>query len=155
VNRFIIAGLLLLLSACAAAEPARSVGSQPKRAVGPAELPRVVNLKICRVTVEPSKLRHSVPTRSAPSIAIEFLVETDGDVPVRAYGPALFVGGVEVNQSERIGPTTWRLLAFDYEHLTPGSPIKWGWMKAPASARASTRFRYKIERDPEACKSGR
>ena len=74
-----------------------------------------------------------------------------GKCTARAYGPALFIGAIEVNQSERIGATTWRLLGFEPERLTLGARVAWGWMKAPPSARAGTPFRYEIERDARVC----
>jgi hypothetical protein len=77
--------------------------------------------------------------------AIEFLVETDGEVPVRDYGPALFVGGVEINQSERVDPTTWRFLAYNTEPLKRNAAISWGWMKDPKPARQRTKYRFVIE----------
>jgi hypothetical protein len=64
---------------------------------------------------------------------------------VRAHGPALFVGDVEVNQSERVDKTTWRLLAFEPERLKAGAPISWGWMRDPQTARQATKFRYNVK----------
>lgn len=57
----------------------------------------------------------------------------------------LFVGDVEVNQSERVDKTTWRLLAFEPERLEAGAPISWGWMRDLERARQATKFRYNVK----------
>jgi hypothetical protein len=109
------------------------------------ELPRIRELRIRHIPFEPPKLEHFGSSLSRFKEAIEFIVETDGAVPARAYGPALFVGDVEVDQSERVDETTWRLLAFEPERLKRGAPISWGWMKDPEAARQPTKFRYELE----------
>jgi hypothetical protein len=113
--------------------------------IPPHDLPHIRKLWIRRIPFEPPKLEHFTSSLSRYKEAIEFIVETDGAVPVRAYGPALFVGDVEVNQSERVDKTTWRLLAFEPERLKSGAPISWGWMKDPETARQRTEFRYEVE----------
>jgi hypothetical protein len=109
------------------------------------DLPHIRTLRIRRVRVEPPKLAHFDSSLSDRPEAIEFLAEVDGDVPIRAYGPALFVGDVEVNQSERVDRTTWRFLALEPERLKPDAPISWGWMKDPESARQRTQYRFVLE----------
>lgn len=111
----------------------------------PIDLPRIRELKIRRIPFEPPKLEYFESSLSRYREAVEFIVETDGPVPMRAYGPALFVGDVEVNQSERVGATTWRLLAVEPGRLENGAAISWGWMKDPAGARQATRYRYEVE----------
>lgn len=111
------------------------------------DLPKILSLRIHRVRFEAPKLEHFKSSLSQYSQAIEFIVETDGVVPTRAYGPALFIGNVEVNNSELMGTTTWRFLHFEPERLKPGAPISWGWMKDPEEKRLQTDFRYEIEGD--------
>jgi hypothetical protein len=113
------------------------------------DLPRIRDLRIRRIPFEPPKLEYFESSLARYREAVEFLVETEGPLPVRAYGPALFVGDVEVNQSERVGDASWRLLEFEPERLKPGAPISWGWMKDPEGARQPTRFRYELEGDRE------
>ena len=109
------------------------------------DLPQIRRLRIRRIPFEPPTLEHFTSSLSRYKEAIEFIVETDGPVPVRAYGPALFVGDVEVDQSERVDNTTWRLLAFEPERLEAGAPISWGWMRDPEAARQPTNYRYEVE----------
>ena len=114
---------------------------------GALALPRIRELRIRRIPFEPPKLEHFRSSLARHKEAIEFIVETDGPVPTRAYGPALFVGDVEVDQSERVDETTWRLLALEPERLRPGAPICWGWIKDPEAVRQCTRFRYEVGTD--------
>jgi hypothetical protein len=109
------------------------------------DLPDIVRLTIRRIAFHAPKLEYFKSSLERYTHAIEFVVETDGPVPVRAYGPALFIGDVEVNQSERVDDTTWRLLAFEPVRLKTGAPISWGWMKDPKPARQRTKFRYRVE----------
>lgn len=108
-------------------------------------LPPIRELRIRRIPFAPPKLAHFQSALARYKEAVEFIVETDGEVPVRAYGPALFVGDVEVNQSEHVGKTTWRLLAFEPERLERGAPISWGWMKDPEPDRQRTKYLYEPE----------
>jgi len=117
----------------------------PSRPPFSTDLPGLRDLRIRRIPFDPPKLEHFESSLARYREAVEFLVETEGPVPVRAYGPALFVGDIEVNQSERVGDTTWRLLAFEPERFEVGAPISWGWMKDPDAARQPTRFRYDME----------
>jgi len=111
------------------------------------DLPRIRELRIRRVPFEPPRRAHFRSSLARHKEVVEFTVETDGEVPVRAYGPALFIGDVEVNQSEAVGKTTWRLLAFEPQRLKPGAPISWGWMKDPEPDRQRTKFTYQVEGD--------
>ena len=109
------------------------------------DLAGILSLRIRRVEFEAPKLEHFESSLSRHKEAIEFVVETDGSVPTRAFGPALFVGNVAVNNSELIGETTWRFLHFGPEKLRPGASISWGWMKDPKHKRLRTKFRYELE----------
>lgn len=109
------------------------------------DLPRLRGLRIRRIRFEAPELEHFRSSLTDRHEAVEFLVETEAPVPVRAYGPALFIGDVEVNQSERLGDTTWRILAFDTDLLRPHAAIRWGWMKDPEEVRQNTQFRYEPE----------
>lgn len=124
-----------------------SDAAQSPPGFGTPALPRIRMLRIRRIPFEPPKLEHFNSSLSRFKEAIEFIVETEGPIPARAYGPALFVGDVEVSQSERIDETTWRLLALEPERLRPGAPICWGWMKDPEAARQCTQFRYDVSPD--------
>ena len=77
--------------------------------------------------------------------AIEFTVTTDGPFPVRALGPALYVGQTAVIESEQVEGERYRFLAFEPDALEEGAPIALGW-SARSTDRRETRFRF--ERPP-------
>jgi len=134
VSRYVSFGIVMALASGMSAAVVAG-------AVAP-DLPNIRSIRIRLISMEPAP---DTPARSAaPKEVVEFIVETDGQVPARAYGPALFVGDVEVNQSERVGRTTWRFLAPDPSRFRAGDTISWGWMKDPKTARQRTRFRYQL-----------
>ena len=108
-------------------------------------LPRILRLEIRRISYQAPELKHFKSSLSRFDQAIEFTVETDQAVPTRAYGPALFIGNVEVNHSELVNENTWRFLHFEPETLKRGAPISWGWMKDPKKNRIRTNFRYELQ----------
>lgn len=116
---------------------------RPREPLSP-DLPPIRNIRIRRRQFEPPKLANFRSRLPAGSEVVEFVVETYGDVPARAYGPALFVGDVEVDQSEKVGASTWRFLAFEPRRLREGEPITWGWMKDPKRSRQKTDFRFEF-----------
>ena len=107
------------------------------------DLPEVLDIKVRRVPFKPRKLRNFGSALAEFNEAMEFLVRTTGPIPARALGPALFVGEVQVIESERVEPDLYRFLAFDIERLRDGEPISWGWITDLEEDRQRTRFYYK------------
>lgn len=142
------------VSACAAGVPFADQGAGVSAA---GELPRVVGIRICALPVSGGRSTPGSPAAAGTPArdVIAFDVETSGDVPARGYGPALFVGDVEVGQSERLGATSWRFLAARPDRLAAGAPIHWGWMKARPEDRRRTAFTFVVERDPPRCSTSR
>ena len=66
-----------------------------------------------------------------------------GPVPIRALGPALFVGETQVAEFEAVEDNLYRFHAFDHQRLERGAPIAWGWLDAPPDERKRTRFRFR------------
>jgi hypothetical protein len=120
----------------------------PRRPPAPTDLPRITQLSIRRVPFDAPRLRHFESSLSRYKEAVELTVEVDGPIPTRGYGPALFIGDVEVSHSERLGATTWRFLAFEPQLLKRGAPISWGWMKDPAEQRLRTAFHFQLDGEP-------
>ena len=114
----------------------------PERPTRRLTLPRIVSLEAHRGRPEPPALEHFKPPPTSDRDAIVFTVQLAGTVPARAYGPALFVGDVEVSASERIGDRTWQFVFSEPERLEPGAPIEWGWMRDPPDRRTPTAYRY-------------
>ena len=107
------------------------------------DLPEIVRLQIRRISFKPPKLRNFKSRLSKYTEAIEFMVHLKGSVPVRAFGPALYVGDVPVIESTKVDEKTYRFLAFNIDALEPGAPIYWGWMKDPRELRKPTKYQYK------------
>jgi hypothetical protein len=105
-------------------------------------LPEIKNMRIRRVPFEPRKPHNFESALAKYKEAVEFLVHTSGPIPARALGPALFVGEVQVIESQKVDENQYRFLAFDFERLRPGAPISWGWINDPKEERQETKFRY-------------
>ena len=110
------------------------------------QLPDVLDIRMRRIRYQPRRPRNFESALSGYKEAVEFIVQTSGPIPVRALGPALFVGDVRVVENEPAGEDRYRFLAFDLDRLEPGASIAWGWLDAPESERKRTKFRYREER---------
>ena len=122
--------------------------SHPSAAPRPKwELPAIVEIRIRRTVVRAPEHKHfrsALPDRRE---AVEFLVRTSGPIPARALGPALFVGDVEVAESQEAGENLYRFFAFDLDRLKPRAPIAWGWLGAKRNERIRTKHRYELARE--------
>src|SRR5690242_6985754 len=94
-------------------------------------MPGVVDIRIRRTTFTPRPLRHFASSLPASDDAIEFIVATDGPIPVRALGAALYVGGVPVTEVEEIGKNTYRFIAPERGNLARDAAIHLGWTGQP------------------------
>jgi hypothetical protein len=75
------------------------------------------------------------------SNAIEIVVQTDGEIPIRALSPALHVGSAELAENERVSSTSYRFFVLDEDALREGAPITLGWVghRVP---RGRSKFHY-------------
>jgi hypothetical protein len=110
------------------------------------DLPEIVDIKIRYVPFAPREHKHFRSTLADRQEAVEFLVRVSGPIPSRALAPALFVGDVQVFESEAMGENVYRFLALDPARLNRGAAIGWGWLNTPRRERKSTRFRFEPER---------
>src|SRR5262245_40154095 len=111
------------------------------------DLPAIVDIKIRRTVVSAPKHKHFRSALPERRDAVEFLVRTSGPIPARALGPALFVGEVEVAESQEAGENLYRFFAYDLDRLKSRAPIAWGWMSATKGDRIRTKFTYKLARE--------
>lgn len=110
------------------------------------ELPELVDVRIRRVQFEPPKLRNFESTFAERHEAVEFVITTDRPIPIRALGPALFVGKTPVTETSPLRKkNAYRFLAFDPQSLKPGAPISLGWSGQPRGERKS-QFVYEERR---------
>jgi hypothetical protein len=75
---------------------------------------------------------------------VEFIVKTDGPIPGRALGPALYIGETVVTEVTTIGPNTYRFVAPERQRLTQDAPISLSWTGQPPTDVQDTVFRYRL-----------
>lgn len=110
------------------------------------KLPDIIDIQIRRVQFRPHEHKFFRSALAEHKEATEFLVRLSGPVPIRALGPAVFVGEIQVAESEAVEDNLYRFYAFDPQRLEPGAAIAWGWLDAPRSERKQTRFRFEVAR---------
>jgi len=109
------------------------------------QLPKIAKLKIERVRYAKPR-RHAIGGRVVEfREGVEILVDTAGEIPIRALSPALYIGTAEVAENERIAESRYRFFVLDEERLRDGSPISLGWAGI-AGRRTRTKFRYRSPR---------
>jgi hypothetical protein len=120
-----------------------AIDAMPPKDVRPDwTLPDVLNISIRRVDFTPRQYKYFRSSLAEFKEAVEFMVRLSGSVPVRALGPALFVGDVPVTEAEAEKDDLYRFLAFNLKQFKAGAPIAWGWIDTPKAARKITRFRF-------------
>ena len=72
-------------------------------------------------------------------------MRTDGEIPVRALAAALYVGDVELAESEQVEEHLYRFTAFPEEagRLQSRALIGLGWVGYP-ERRVRTRYRFRV-----------
>lgn len=107
-------------------------------------LPSVLDIQIRTTRFAPPRLTNFVSALFSGGEAVEFVVRTDGPIPVRALGPALYVGETPVTEVTQVGANTYRFIAPTPQDLRQGAPISLGWSgQGPDSAR-DTAFRFRF-----------
>ena len=110
------------------------------------KLPEIETLRIDRVRYKKPR-KHTVAGRLVEhDEAIEILVKTKGDIPVRALSPALDIGATQVVENEVAGEMTLRFFVTDEAALRDGAPITLGWAgQAPPRGKAKFQYRKPTE----------
>ncbi len=72
--------------------------------------------------------------------ALEFECHVSAAFPIRALGPALWVGDVALTSAETEG-LTYRFFAFESDRIEPNAPISLGW-SSPSETRKQTKYRF-------------
>jgi hypothetical protein len=107
-------------------------------------LPNVVDIQIRATTFDPRKPRNFAPTLPSSKDAVEFIVKTDGPIPIRALGPALYVGTTPVTEVTEIAENTYRFVAMTKADLKQDAEIILGWTgKTPVSG-GKAAFQYRL-----------
>jgi hypothetical protein len=104
-------------------------------------LPNIEAIKIERVRYREAR-KHVVAGKVVEfSEGIEIVVQTDGEIPMRALSPALYIGSTELAENERVTTTSYRFFVLDEKALQAGAPISLGWVGHPAP-KTRSKFRY-------------
>ena len=74
-------------------------------------MPKVLDIQIRVTTFEAPRLRNFTSSLPRSDEAVEFIVQTDGPIPIRALAPALYVGDAAVTEVTEVGPNTYRFVA--------------------------------------------
>lgn len=106
----------------------------------PFALPMVQEIEITRVRYSVPRPYYVGQERIECSNGVEFLVRTDGPIPIRALSPILFVGDAAVEAYDEVGENLYRFIAYLVEDLSIGAQISFGWAKGPGVL--DTKFRY-------------
>jgi hypothetical protein len=110
------------------------------------KLPDVVSLEIRRRHFDrPRRVTRKGVDRFV-SDAIEFEVRISEAFPIRALGPALWVGDEPLTSADADG-LTYHFFAFDPEKLKPNAPISLGW-NSPSEGRKDTPYRFTMPAAP-------
>lgn len=105
-------------------------------------LPRVVRVAARLVRFEPPPRRNFDSKLPRLDTTVEFLVETEEPIPIRALAPVLYVGEVAVTEVSADDPTHYRFIALRPSDLDDGAPITLGWSGQPGNERLATTFRF-------------
>ncbi len=105
-------------------------------------LPEVLSVEAVRVRYEEPRIRAVGPQLVEMKEAVEILVRTAGEIPVRALAPVLFVGNIPITESETVRENLYRFLAFDADRLKRGALISIGW--TGTDRKIKTKFRYEV-----------
>jgi hypothetical protein len=109
-------------------------------------LPRVVEIEIRATTFKAPRHRNFKSALKGSKDAVEFIVRTDGPIPIRAVGPALYVGQTPVTESSEIGPNTYRFVAMTRKGLKSTAPIVLSWTGEVPKPVKNPAFRYRLRR---------
>jgi hypothetical protein len=107
-------------------------------------MPKVLDIQIRATKFEAPRLRNFASSLSSNDDAVEFIVKTDGPIPIRALGPVLYVGETAVMEVTEVGPNTYRFVAPARERLTQDAAISLSWTGQLPTEREHATFRYRL-----------
>src|SRR5262245_22803999 len=115
------------------------------------DMPEITDVKIGRANFRPRKARNFDTPLDAVNNAVEIVVTLDAPLPIRAMGPALYVGDAALTESEAVGAdgTQIRFWATDHAALADQAPISLGWTGRRADEKAADRRAKFVFRRPQ------
>jgi hypothetical protein len=106
------------------------------------ELPGIRDVSIRRVQFISPERRNFKSAMTAVDNAVEFVVETSAPIPIRALGPALFIGDVAITEVTADDDHHYRFVALAPETLEQDARISLGWTDR-SSTRVESAFTYR------------
>jgi len=110
----------------------------------PYAMPEILKLEITSARYQEPRPYYLGSDRLEAMTGVEFLIQTDGPIPIRALSPLLIVGEVTIDAYDEVGANRYRFVAFDVDNLKEGTPISLGWSKTTA---VESGFRYEPGHD--------
>jgi hypothetical protein len=110
------------------------------------KLPDVVSLHIRHRQFDPPRRVTKGGVDRDIAQAVEFEVEVSERFPIRALGPALWIGDQALTVADSDG-LIYRFYASEPERLANDAPIALGW-SSPSETRKPTRFRFAMPPTP-------
>lgn len=105
-------------------------------------LPRLLSIKARAIRFSPSEKRNFRSRIAALDSTVEFAVETDAPIPIRALGPVLYVGDTAVTECIADDDTHYRFIALEPKALRVGAPIVLGWAGGARDERVDSGERF-------------
>ena len=110
------------------------------------KLPDLIDLHVRHRQFDPPRRVTQRGVDQYVTQAVEFEVEVSEQFPIRALGPALWVGDQALTSADSDG-LTYRFYAFEPDRFVQDAPIALGW-SSPSEARKPTRFRFAMPPGP-------
>ena len=107
-------------------------------------MPKVLDVQIRKTTFEPRPLRNFASSLPGGGEAVEFIVKTDAPIPIRALGPALYVGETPVTEVTEIEPNTYRFVVSALRGLERDAAIRLSWTGQPPTEREPSAFQFRL-----------
>jgi hypothetical protein len=124
------------------------MSSDPGVRLPNAPKPNLALPKVLDITIRATKFeapRHRNFLSALPSgDAVEFIVTTDGPIPGRALGPALYIGETVVTEVSPVKPNTYRFVTVAIKGLKRNAPIILGWTGQRPGKSSGATFRYRL-----------
>lgn len=105
-------------------------------------LPRVLSIKARAIGYSPSEKRNFRSRIPALESTVEFAVETEAPIPIRALGPVLYIGDTAVTECIADDDTHYRFIALEPGALRVGAPITLGWAGGADDERVDVSERF-------------
>lgn len=117
-------------------------GARERRLKPDFDLPRVISVVARPTRFEPPTRRNFSSELPVLESTVEFLVETEAPIPIRALAPVIYVGETAVTEVFADDDTHYRFVAMRPNELRQGEPVTLGWSGTRVEERIDTGIRF-------------